>query len=243
MFKRIIYNGDTPQKQPLILDIVGNKDNKIAELQKQKRGYEELIKDKEMKNPIDMFKEMFMKKSEQPVVPTKPVELSSAPTITTKAPLFVAEKNKNKMFAISDDEKKKVIATIFSEALGESPEGRQGVLNTIINRAKSGYGKSKTIFDVVSQPYQYTGFSGSNPLYVKARDYLRGKPVTLSPQEKLVIDEIMNLYLQAESGQLEDITGGNINYLNPATATDTKYFNKRNPKKDIQIGQHIFWGY
>lgn len=178
------------------------------------------------------------------------------PNTTTAANTTAQQKNnivKNQVKKIAETTKKnnpvisdrdlKVVATVFGEALGEDERGQHAVINSIFNRIKAGRGKDA--FDIVSTPYQYDAFSVNNQLYSKARDYLRGDKTKLNSTEQQKIGVIIDLYNKAKNNQLPDIVGGNTNYLNPTTTTDTgkKYYNKRNPQKDVAIGNHVFWDY
>jgi len=144
-------------------------------------------------------------------------------------------------YTVSDDQKKKVLATIFAEALGESPEGRQAIFNVINNRLenhKKYLAEGKDIFSVISAKNQFSAFDVNNKLYSKARDYLRGKKVNLSDKERQVLEEISQLYDKAASGQLEDLTGGADFYYNPDTASSYDW--QKNPSSTKKIGKHLF---
>ena len=131
-----------------------------------------------------------------------------------------------------DDKQLKIVATVIAEAIGEGEQGMQAVFNVMNNRAE----KNKTeIFDEVAKPYQFSAFSTNNRLYVKIRDYLRGKDVTLTKTEKIAVDKITEM---VKNG-VEDITGGATHYANMATSTDRSWFDKI--PKTGQIGKHTFF--
>lgn len=152
-----------------------------------------------------------------------------------------------KTLNISEDEKNKVIATVIGEGIGEGNIGMQAILNNIINRAERGRAGG-TLFGVVSEGEgaQYNAFSSSNKLFTKVRDYLRGK-TEVSPKIKEAIQHVKNLLSEYELGNLKDIVNGNLNYLNPNITTESGKagagYNKRNPQKDIVIGNHVFWDF
>jgi spore germination cell wall hydrolase CwlJ-like protein len=144
---------------------------------------------------------------------------------------------------VKDDRYNKVLATVLAESLGESDKGKQAVVNTIYNRVGK-YGVTgepmNDAFDVVSEPYQFSAFEVNNPLFVKFRDYLRGKDIVLSDAEKKALDKVTKMVDQAISGQLEDITGGATHYLNPGASRDLSWINSGKAKVTLKEGRHVF---
>lgn len=135
------------------------------------------------------------------------------------------------------DEKNKVIATIVAEAIGEGEEGLQASLNTVKNRAKE---KGKTLYDVVSQPAQYSAFSSDNKIYSKVRDLLRGKPVLFAnaTEKQSVEKAVKKVKEMVEDSNLQDITDGATHYFNEKTMTDKSWMNEG--KETKRIGNHVF---
>ena len=158
----------------------------------------------------------------------------------------IKEKKTNKKpLQISDDQKNKVIATIIGEGMGEGKTGLHAVLNNIVNRAEKNY-RGSNLFDVVSagDGAQYNAFSTNNQLYIQTLNYLEGKAEP-TMAVKNAVETVKTLIDKYSKGELEDITAGNLNYLNPAATKESgkiaSGYNKRDPKKDVIIGNHVFW--
>jgi spore germination cell wall hydrolase CwlJ-like protein len=126
----------------------------------------------------------------------------------------------------------KVISTVVAEALGEGEEGMQAVLNVINNRAAK---NNTTPFDEVAKPAQFSAFSSDNKIYQRVRDYLRGKKIELTPDEKKAVEFVKNMVTNGT----KDITGGATHYANIKDSTDRSWFDKI--PKTGKIGRHTFF--
>lgn len=118
--------------------------------------------------------------------------------------------------------------TIWGEARGEGNKGMQAVANVIMNRVSKGGWYGATVEDVVLKPYQFSCWNKDDPNYPLV------KSVTLDNQQFKMAKEIA---IKAYSGQLDDITGGSVNYH---TSSIRPEWSKR-LTKITQIGNHIFY--
>lgn len=159
----------------------------------------------------------------------------------TQTPVPVATpRPKPTAFDLTPKQQNRVIAAVISEAGGESPQGRQGVLNSIINRTivnPKYYGAN--LFDVISKPSQYTGFNVKDKNYNEVKQYLDGTSKKLTPGRLQQIQEVLDLFNKAKQGKLPDITNGATHYINPKKATDFSWVPKA--QKKSTIGQHDFY--
>lgn len=143
------------------------------------------------------------------------------------------------IFNIKPREEFKIISTMVSEAGDEGKEGMHAVLSSIINRTQVNplyYGSS--VWDVISKPNQYTGFSVLDPNYKEVLDSLDGKRKTFTPGREEQIKQAQELLELAKSGRLSDAANGATHYFNPNKA-------KRYPWMDAgeeraRVGNHIF---
>lgn len=143
---------------------------------------------------------------------------------------------KRKEFMMDWDKRNKVLATILGEGIAEGRKGMQAVLNVMTNRLGTRQSRA-TIWDVVSEPIQFSAFSPQHRVYTKFRNYLRGEQVTLDETELGLLNEARDLFRKAEHGQLEDITNGANHYYNPKLASPSW---KDQLRDEIIIGQHRF---
>lgn len=177
-----------------------------------------------------------------PTVQTPAPKLGSIPLAAPVAIPKVATSTpiKKPGYDIPEDYKNKVLATMMAEAENQDEIGLQAVLNTMHNRIGTKNltgGIRENIFDVISEPAQYSAFSVSNPKYAKYRDYLRGKKVNLLPIQKQLLDKIKEFYEQASTGELKDLTNGATFYYNPSVVEP--YWGKL-LRDVITIGNHKF---
>jgi hypothetical protein len=115
---------------------------------------------------------------------------------------------------------------IATEAIGEGPQGMAAAGAVAMNRARSGYGGAKSIYDVVNAPHQFEGMGRAGQ--VSPQDYARAQQVA----QGLV------------GGQIPDPTGGAINFLNPDLQAQ---LGRKQPSwapqgKGHRIGRHVFYG-
>ena len=172
---------------------------------------------------------------------SRTIEIKNEP----REPLFVPpqppqSQPQRRFGKLTQKQTNRLIAAVIAEAGAEAPESRQAVLNSIENRTKVNpryYGAN--LWDVVSKPYQYTGFSVKDPNYTEVKNYLDGTSKKLTPGRKEQIEQVQNLVNLAQQGKLEDITGGATHYLNPKKATDFSWVPKA--QKKATIGEHDFY--
>lgn len=118
--------------------------------------------------------------------------------------------------------------TIWGEARGEGYTGMKAVANVIMNRVQKGSWYGKTVQEVVLKPYQFSTWN--------ANDVNRNKAANVDETDTSfwTAKKIASL---AYNGQIDDITGGAINYhsvgVNPYWASEME--------KTVQIGNHIFY--
>lgn len=138
------------------------------------------------------------------------------------------------------EQKNKVIATMLAEAISDGEDGLRAVMNVINNRigTPSLRGKQRAnVFDVVSEPKQFSGFSTSHEVYSKFKDYLNGKDVKLTKKEQRLLDTAVEIYRSASLGELDDTTNGALQYYNDALAQPTW---GEKLKDKVRIGSHVF---
>lgn len=134
--------------------------------------------------------------------------------------------------SLDDMDVREVLArTVAGEAGGEIPKGKQGVLNVIMNRAKHGGYGGTNLRDVSLAPGQFSMWNGLT-------GYAKGEG-GLDPFKVKVTDDIYGLVDQALAGNLEDVTGGALNYYNDAVA-DPKWGANYNGNFPLRIGNHIY---
>ena len=135
------------------------------------------------------------------------------------------------MFGLTPQEKDLLYRTVAAEAGGEPAIGQQGVVHTILNRARSGQYPS-SVGAVIRQPGQ---FSALNHL----TGYAGGKGATprfFEPGYKVNPSVIQNVDAVL-AGDVDDPTGGALNYYNPAAASPKWGPGMANP---VTIGAHRF---
>ena len=135
------------------------------------------------------------------------------------------------MLGLSPADKDLLYRTVAAEAGGESALGQQGVVHTILNRARSGQYPG-SVGDVIRQPGQ---FSALNHLtgYAKGQGAL---PKFFDAGYKVNPNVIQNVNAVL-AGDIPDPTGGALNYYNPASASPKWGPGMANP---VTIGAHRF---
>lgn len=134
-----------------------------------------------------------------------------------------------KQLLIDDNNEIDLLArTIWGEARGEGTQGMQAVANVIMNRVKKGGWYGATVQDVVLKPYQFSVWNKDDPNREKAL------AVTTADPQFWTAKKLASL---AYNGQLDDITGGAVNYhanyVKPAWAESMT--------RTATIGKHIFY--
>ena len=135
-----------------------------------------------------------------------------------------------KKYAFTKDETEimYLAKTIWGEARGESAKGQQAVANVIMNRVKRGGWYGATVEEVVLKPYQFSCWNDTDPNFTKLQNLQANDPQLAGA---------LQLAKKAYNGQLEDITGGAINYHAKSV---TPYWSK-SMTKTATIGNHIFY--
>ena len=134
--------------------------------------------------------------------------------------------------SLTDMDDREVLArTIAGEAGSESFKGQQGVLNVLMNRARNGGYGGKNLRDVALADGQFSTWN-------KVTGYAKGEGgldvFNLKPSA-----EIYGLVDKAMNGNLDDVTGGALNFYNPAIA-DPKWGARYGGNFPLTIGNHIY---
>lgn len=170
----------------------------------------------------------------RPFVNTNPL------TSPAKEPLRNGIEAKPQIFPDNNE----VLATLYSEAQGQPPEGIQAVFNTIQNRSSI---KSRPWVDTVRVPGQYSGYGNSD--YNNAMRQSSGEQVLSG--DSLKNYEMMRKMMETQyNGQ--DVSGGATHYLNkkrtmnmygklPSWLTDYAAVNQPAPIFLKKIGDHSFY--
>jgi len=114
-----------------------------------------------------------------------------------------------------------IIKTIIAEALGEGQTGMQMVGETILNRANQ---RGLSPEGVVTQPYQYTGYSNPGPAAVRAFN------------DPNVVTAAQAAWQMAQGA--DDPTGGANHYFNPNIVQPSW---ARNMTPTVTHGGHAFY--
>lgn len=118
--------------------------------------------------------------------------------------------------------------TIWGEARGEGQTGMQAVANVIMNRVEKGGWYGATVQDVVLKKWQFSTWNEGDPNRQKALD------VTTADPSFWAAKKIASL---AYNGQLDDITGGAVNYH----ARSVSPYWANTMTQTAVIGNHIFY--
>ena len=134
--------------------------------------------------------------------------------------------------SVTDFDDREVLArTIAGEAGRESFKGQQAVLNVMMNRARNGGYGGKNLRDVALADGQFSTWN-------KVTGYAKGEGgldvFNLKPSA-----EIYGLVDRAMNGNLDDVTGGALNFYNPATS-DPKWGARYGGNFPLTIGNHIY---
>lgn len=135
-----------------------------------------------------------------------------------------------KKYAFTKDETEimYLAKTIWGEARGESVKGQQAVANVIMNRVKKGGWYGATVEEVVLKPYQFSCWNDTDPNFEKLQNLQANDPQLAGA---------LQIAKKAYYGQLEDITGGAINYH----AKSVNPYWSKSMTKTASIGNHVFY--
>jgi spore germination cell wall hydrolase CwlJ-like protein len=125
---------------------------------------------------------------------------------------------KSRLRRMDEGQRNVVVAVVLAEAGNQDIEGRQAVINVIINRA---FRDTVSPFEVV---VKYMQFSCLNPITKKlspkdrlnSNNYEKFIECQLEAYGKTMSDEVSGLLDRAIKGELKDITGGATDYYNPS---------------------------
>ena len=118
--------------------------------------------------------------------------------------------------------------TLWGEARGEGATGMQAVANVISNRVKRGGWYGATYQEVCLKPYQFSCWNDTDPNYNKLLN------VNKSDSQ---FAQAVQIATKAYNGELDDITGGAINYH----AKNANPYWSKTMTKTARIGNHIFY--
>lgn len=118
--------------------------------------------------------------------------------------------------------------TLWGEARGEGVRGMQAVANVITNRVNRGGWYGATYQEVCLKPYQFSCWLDTDPNYNKLLN------VTTKDSQ---FAQAVQIAKKAYNGELDDITGGAINYH----AKSASPYWAKTMSKTATIGNHIFY--
>lgn len=122
-----------------------------------------------------------------------------------------------------------VARTIWGEARGEGYEGMQAVANVIANRVARPGWWGRDWRGVCMAPYQFSCWNANDPNLIK---------LSTVTTDDAAFAAAVQIATEAVTGQLDDITGGAVNYhatsiQPPAWAADMTV--------TAEIGRHVFY--
>jgi hypothetical protein len=122
--------------------------------------------------------------------------------------------------------------TVYGEARGEKPEGRQAVASVVLNRARIGPRRYlKTIAGVCHQKSQFSCWNPSDPN--------RAVIAELLPGANQVFDACYDVSEKVVRGQLPDNTGGATHYY--ANYISAPFWTASPARRSATIGRHLFF--
>ena len=133
-----------------------------------------------------------------------------------------------KGYDMTENQQLYLAKTLWGEARGEGKKGMQAVANVVMNRVQKGGWYGASIKDVVLKPYQFSCWNSND--------------INRAQLDNLTVDDLIKsgaweISEKAINNELQDITGGAINYhaksVNPSWA--------KSMTKTVQIGNHIFY--
>jgi len=134
---------------------------------------------------------------------------------------------------ITADDIECLAVTIFYEANKESKAGQEAVAYVVLNRSNSvnyTYGKSTSIYDIVTAPYQFSWVKGD---FESAKD----RANELGDWKKFIpmVKDILKTY-HVNNSPVGDAT----HFINEATATGRKWWEEDRMTILKKIGNHTF---
>ena len=153
---------------------------------------------------------------------------------------YMAYRHLKKQFFVDNAREIDILArTVYGEARGETAQGQQAVLSTILNRVKKGGWWGATIEEVCKKPYQ---FSCWNPETTSDKqsgraNYERMISVTTSDPTFAYIYELSKSAVENGGQLLNDYSNGATHYH--AKSVNPSWANKLT--KTAEIGNHIFY--
>lgn len=132
---------------------------------------------------------------------------------------------------LSNDDIECLAVTIFYEANKESRAGQEAVAYIVLNRSNSTnytYGKSNSIYDIVTAPYQFSWVKGD---YESAKD-------AATDWEKFIpmVKDILDSYHMKNSP-----VGDATHFINEATASGREWWKEDRMKIIKKVGNHTFF--
>lgn len=152
---------------------------------------------------------------------------------------YMAYRHIKKQFFVDNAREIDILArTVYGEARGESSQGQQAVLSTILNRVKKGGWWGATIEDVCKKPWQFScwNYETTSDKSGKA-NYDRIVTVTTADPTFAYIYDLSKSAVQNGGQLLNDYSNGATHYharsVNPSWAGRLT--------KTAEIGNHIFY--
>lgn len=130
-----------------------------------------------------------------------------------------------------------MILTVYGEARGEPVEGQLAVINTINNRSKN---RAQTIKEVCFARLQFSCWNQNDPNFPILMELANQIIVDRIPDNK-AFNQIAYLTEGILSNRLSDNSRGSDHYMTTDLfQSDKRPSWARNPKRQIEIGNHTF---
>jgi spore germination cell wall hydrolase CwlJ-like protein len=136
----------------------------------------------------------------------------------------------SKPLSVSESDVLTLARTIYGEARGEKPEGREAVAHVVMNRVARHF-RGNTISEVCLSPAQFSCFNKN--------DVNRPLIIGLNRGANAVFDECINVAEQVIAGQFADNTGGATHYYSVSIAPPN--WTKPPAVQTAKIGSHLFF--
>lgn len=130
-----------------------------------------------------------------------------------------------------------MILTTYGEARGEPIEGQLAVINTINNRSKN---RAQTIREVCFANLQFSCWNQNDPNFPILME-LANQVIVEKVPENRIFNQITYLVEGVLSNRLSDNTRGADHYMTTHLfQSDKRPSWAKNPKRQIEIGNHTF---